>query len=875
VPVGLRLRGHGLFRRSSYGLPRVNVPRSGSAAPVTAMGQATSNQVERRRIIERPRLLRLLDETDARIILLVAPAGYGKTTLARQWLSEQERAIWFRASEAASDIVALTESLREAATAAGFPMTKNIPRRLAAPHAPEPTVAELGRLLQADMARLGEVAIVVDDYHLLTDPDAEALVPTLVDGGCLRLLVTTRRVPTWAIGRRAVYGEILILDQPHLVFSRAETAELLGTGRSNKADLHSLARGWPAVIGIASLAGEHASAEITGALYDYFAEELYKAATPSLQKALLAACTAPELTSSFFEYLYGPRARSITAAGAAAGFFVPASTGVIELHPLLRDFLRSKLASLPPPAVAQLATRTANYFLGRREWDAAFWVISEFGLSALFDPLIDAALDETLSRGRLKTLDHWVNAAEAHAVNSAILDVARAETAFRRADYCRAGGFADRAISHIRGTHPRYSPMWYRRGQAAHFASEYARAIHAYEVAATTSMSAVQRRAALWGIFTVVTESSGEPRPDLLASYEAGGELTADDELRLANARVILAHQQGDLIEAARTAESLLPLARRARDPLARSSFLNCLAHALFVTGEYSRGLAAAQREIRFAQKHHLAFVLPHALSIQAACQIGLREFEYAAHALDVAEAQLALRPDCFAETNCHVNRVKLLLAQRSFAEAERVVGHAITHSSGTPVDAEVRAVSALAMAARGKTEEAQAILAVPRAAPVENVESRSARLWADAVLGGLTPEAIASTFDETLRLGGIDAFVVAYRLFPQLLGPLLASDASALPVRGILTRANDESLATAADSWYTSFGRLSKRERDVLLLLSQGCSNREIAAALFISEVTAKAHVRSILVKLNVRSRTEAAVLAATSSRLQTSRRD
>ena len=44
--------------------------------------------VGRRHIIERPRLTRLLDETSARVIMLVAPAGYGKTTLARQWLAK-------------------------------------------------------------------------------------------------------------------------------------------------------------------------------------------------------------------------------------------------------------------------------------------------------------------------------------------------------------------------------------------------------------------------------------------------------------------------------------------------------------------------------------------------------------------------------------------------------------------------------------------------------------------------------------------------------------------------------------------------------------------------------------------------------------------
>ena len=50
-------------------------------------GTTTKPQKSRRRIIERPRLTRLLDDSPARIKMLIAPAGYGKTTLARQWLS--------------------------------------------------------------------------------------------------------------------------------------------------------------------------------------------------------------------------------------------------------------------------------------------------------------------------------------------------------------------------------------------------------------------------------------------------------------------------------------------------------------------------------------------------------------------------------------------------------------------------------------------------------------------------------------------------------------------------------------------------------------------------------------------------------------------
>jgi DNA-binding NarL/FixJ family response regulator len=131
----------------------------------------------------------------------------------------------------------------------------------------------------------------------------------------------------------------------------------------------------------------------------------------------------------------------------------------------------------------------------------------------------------------------------------------------------------------------------------------------------------------------------------------------------------------------------------------------------------------------------------------------------------------------------------------------------------------------------------------------------------------GLGIDAASIALKNALERGGADSFICGYRAYPALLRRVASTEATQL--RPILRRARDARLAAkygiaqAPVDTSRSHG-LTPREAEVYELLAEGLTNHEIAQRLFISEVTAKVHVRRILEKLGVRTRTQAAVLAA-----------
>jgi len=118
----------------------------------------------------------------------------------------------------------------------------------------------------------------------------------------------------------------------------------------------------------------------------------------------------------------------------------------------------------------------------------------------------------------------------------------------------------------------------------------------------------------------------------------------------------------------------------------------------------------------------------------------------------------------------------------------------------------------------------------------------------------------------ESETTGNADSFVTAYRALPDLLHTI--SDA-ALPLGEFLSvplRLHDGALAERArlgtrEARIMPTEDLTEREEEVLSLLREGLSNRQIGHTLWIAESTVKAHVRHIFEKLGVRSRTAAAL--------------
>jgi len=181
--------------------------------------------------MHRRRLVQALDgATRHRLTLLVAPAGWGKTSLLADWhtTGRRERVCWLALDPEDSDPVRfwtyLITAVRTVQPGVGEQALGTLSVRGRAL-----LDAALPALLN-DLAALHEdVHLVLDDYHVLSDPELHRSVAYLLahQPPRLHLVIATRTDPPLPFGRLRVHGEMLEIRTGDLAFTDDEATTML------------------------------------------------------------------------------------------------------------------------------------------------------------------------------------------------------------------------------------------------------------------------------------------------------------------------------------------------------------------------------------------------------------------------------------------------------------------------------------------------------------------------------------------------------------------------------------------------------------------------------------------------------------------------
>ena len=626
--------------------------------------------VARRRIIKRPRLTRMLDESRARIVLLVAPAGYGKTTLAHEWLDERQ-STWYRCGPASADVAALAVGLATATSEIVPGAGDRMRQRLRATDRPEEDASILAEMLAEDLAEWPEDAwLVIDDYHFaMESPAAEAFIDALISCERLRLLLTSRRRPSWATARRRVYGEAFEADRTLLAMNDDEARTVLPAALKNAPNFLKQARGWPAVIGLAGLTGETAmtASQLPASLYDYFAEELFQAANSEIQWALCRLAAAPSIDSSLTRRLLGDETSEATAEYALrAGLWTAASGDAYELHPLLRSFLDRKFDEFSSNDRQAWVETLSRFLLQQRRWDEVFFVAQRFRSSPLLIQLVSEASHELLSEGRVATLNRWLEFGEEIRAASPLLDLAEAEAAFRQGLYPKAETLAVEAVRLLGSSHQETSRAYSRAGQSAQLAGRRAEALKYHKQAIETAQTNEDARRALWGEFVSSLEPDHRDAARTLESLSELGASSPSDSMRLATGKLFLSMRDGSGFSA--DLFDTVHLAGKVDDPLIRLSYLHAFAGALILQARYEEGLTVITNHIEELERYRMDFALPHSYLRRATATRGLRRFRDARSALETARRLSGADVD--VATTATIELALLLLAEGRITEA-------------------------------------------------------------------------------------------------------------------------------------------------------------------------------------------------------------
>jgi len=276
-----------------------------------------------------------------KLILVSAPAGYGKTTVITDWGLLASRAAglgirdcpapqspipnpqfaWLSLDEGDNDPARFVSYLLAALQQIDPAIGQAAQALLQTPGPPQ-MIAALTSLANDLAALPAPFLLVLDDYHLIQSPPVHQIVAFFLEHGPpqMRLVVATREDPPLPLARLRARGQILDIRQSDLKFTEAETAAFLrqamrlDLAAADVTTLHQRTEGWIAGLQLAALSMQQSAdagrfvARLSGSdryILDYLVEEVFQRQTPELQAFLLRTSILDRLCAGLCDAVLG------------------------------------------------------------------------------------------------------------------------------------------------------------------------------------------------------------------------------------------------------------------------------------------------------------------------------------------------------------------------------------------------------------------------------------------------------------------------------------------------------------------------------------------------------------------------------------------
>ena len=373
-----------------------------------------------------------------RLTLITAPAGYGKSTLAAQFVWRQQlpgafQVVWLTLDAEDDDPAQFLTCL----TAALTPLMPALAALIASSINQNRLQAALQSLLFGMEQWALPLLVVLDDLHHIRSPAVQQLVAAAIERSpaTCRWMVLTRHVPpARLIGKLRVQGELLEVNTDELRLSSAEIEALAARFKEIQLDADSInlleqrTQGWIAGVHLALLSLDRTKGSSVRARQDLRSHLL--GSSPLLAEYLTAEVLTllPDalclflLQCSILDRLHWDLCNAITAQDASAALLEQARVEQLfvrvldaggewyELHQLFRDLLRRQLQLRCTPAqIQELHRRAADWFLARDEIAQALHYLVVGGIPELAVALLVNHARPALLCNRQAELRHWLN----------------------------------------------------------------------------------------------------------------------------------------------------------------------------------------------------------------------------------------------------------------------------------------------------------------------------------------------------------------------------------------------------------------------------------------------------------------------------------